>query len=438
MAGGRSVTVVAAATELARDPSRAAALRDAWRALWVSRALVWAAGVAAVAALGRSERWRLFDPSGVTAPLGHPGDVLVAPAARWDAVWYLAIALDGYGDPLRTAFFPLYPLLVRVAGTPAAVVGDDRVAYLLTGVAVSVAALGAGLYVVHRLAALELGPRAARATVWLVALFPTAFAFSAVYTESLFLALSAGALYSGRLGRWRWAGALGALAAATRSTGLALVVPLAILYLWGPRADRPAARGRQGWRPRHALAPEAAWIALVPLGLAAYLGYLAIATGDPLAPFQVQDAWYRELRGPLLGAWDGAVAAWAGARQLLSGSREHVYFTAAGGDPFLVAVHNLGNFIFLAGAAVALVGALRRLPAAYGAWALLAVAAPLSYPVGPEPLASLPRYLAVVFPLHMWLAAWATERGAERIVLAISGAGLIGLTVPFALWEWVA
>jgi hypothetical protein len=170
----------------------------------------------------------------------------------------------------------------------------------------------------------------------------------------------------------------------------------------------------------------------------AYLAYLAIATGDPFAPFSAQDAWYRHFAGPVGGVREGAGAAWEGVRQLASGSREHVYFTAAGGDPIRVAIHNVGDFAFLLLAGVALVGAWRRLPAAYGAWALCAIAVPVSYPVGPEPLASLPRYLAVVFPLHMWLAAWARERRAERLAFALSTGGLIALTAAFAAWEWVA
>ena len=124
------------------DPARAAALRDVWRVLWLSRALV-VAGVAAVAIVGRSARWPLYDPAGLTAPFGALGNVLVAPAARWDTTWYLAITLDGYVEPSRTAFYPLYPLLVRVAGLPGAAVGDDRIAYLLAGIAVSLAAFAA-------------------------------------------------------------------------------------------------------------------------------------------------------------------------------------------------------------------------------------------------------------------------------------------------------
>jgi hypothetical protein len=125
-------------------------------------------------------------------------------------------------------------------------------------------------------------------------------------------------------------------------------------------------------------------------------------------------------------------------RQLASGSREPVYFEPAGGDPFFVAVHNLGDLAFLAFAVVAGVGALRRLPAAYGVWAACALVVPLSFPVGPEPLASLPRYLVVLFPLHMWLAAWAQERRVGRPVLAASTLGLALLTAPFAAWVWVA
>ena len=75
----------------------AAALADAWRALWASRLLVWAAAVVAVLAFGLSGRMHDFDPAGVTTPFGPVGDVLAAPLGRWDSVWYLAIAGAGYG-----------------------------------------------------------------------------------------------------------------------------------------------------------------------------------------------------------------------------------------------------------------------------------------------------------------------------------------------------
>src|SRR3954447_4144598 len=140
----------------AADEASMEALRDVWRALWLSRALVWTAGVAAILTLGRSPRWPQFDPSGLTAPFGGFPHTLVGPAARWDTTWYLAIALDGYTQVKRTAFFPLYPLLVRIVATPFAPLGNIWGAYLLAGIAVSLVAFAAGLYFVHRLTELEL------------------------------------------------------------------------------------------------------------------------------------------------------------------------------------------------------------------------------------------------------------------------------------------
>ena len=171
----------------------------------------------------------------MTAPFGGAADWLVAPAARWDAVWYLAIANDGYRESGRAAFFPLYPLLVAVL---APLTGSPVVA----GIAVSLGALLVGLTILHRLATLEIGADAAGTAVLLLAVFPAAYCFSAIYSESVFLALSVGAIYAARVDRWAWAGVLGMLAASSRSAGVVLVVPLALLYLYGPRG--PAAHRR--------------------------------------------------------------------------------------------------------------------------------------------------------------------------------------------------
>src|ERR671928_1115840 len=255
-----SSTVPVWSSNVTRSPMRigwviamtrpAIALARTWRAVWVSRLLVWGSGAAAAVAFGLSARVQLFDPGAVTRPFGPTGNALVAPFARWDSVWYLAIANDGYpaDDPRRAAFFPLYPLLVRAV---AAVVRERIVA----GVVVSLACFAVALVLLHRLTALELGRAAADEAVWALALFPAAVFFSAVYSEALYLMLSVGCLYAARTGRWAWAGTLGALGAATRSAGVLLVVPLAVMWL--ARTD-----GRARRRLR-----DAAWIALVPAGL---------------------------------------------------------------------------------------------------------------------------------------------------------------------------
>ena len=385
-----------------------AATGDALRALVLSRLLVWVAGAGAAAVWGLSARATTFDPGAVTRPFGGAGaNALVAPLARWDSVWYLAIANDGYpeDDPRRAAFFPLYPLLVRAAAT---VVREP----VLAGALVSVLCFAAALILLHWLTALELGPATARPTLWALALFPGAAFFSAVYSEALYLALSVGCLYAARTGRWAWAGAAGALGAATRSAGVLLVVPLAVMWLM--RADG-APRRRLG---------DAAWIAVVPLGPAAFCAALGLAGGAALAPLHAQELWFRELAGPFVGVWDGTAAAWRGLH--------HLGEPAARADVVL--------FGFLLAAVPAVVGTLRRLPPAYGAYVIAALALPLSYPVGPQPLMSLPRFLAVLFPLFMWLGAWLAEGGTARrvAVLGPSAVGLVAVTAVFATWHWVA
>ena len=148
--------------------------------------------------------------------------------------------------------------------------------------------------------------------------------------------------------------------------------------------------------------------------------------------------WFRHFAGPFGGAWDGTVAAWDGLRQVLHGPPPPLYFTKAGGDALAVAGQNLMLFAFLVLGVAAIVGTLRRLPIAYGAYAIAALAVPLSYPVTPLPLASLPRYQVVLFPLFMWGALWVRRRDLTTEAIGTL-AVLLGLfTAEFATWRFVA
>ena len=403
-----------------------------------------------------------LNPPGVTRGFGSLGDLLAAPAARWDAAWYLVIAHYGYRPDFgaiaasRTAFFPLYPLGLSV-------ISHFGVSPVLAAILLSLTAFALALYGIHRLTTLELthveeerdcahpGGRSsarahagagdvARTAVMVTAFAPMAFYFSAVYSESLYLAISVGVFWCARKGRWGWVGVLGALAAATRNSGLVLMLPAAMLYLYGPREDRaPDYRAALRWRPNYRLRRDFLWLALMPTGLGLYMGYLALSGGDALAPFHAQNVWGRHFAGPYLGVWDGARAAFEGARQLLSFQRHHIYFPIAGGSPFINAGHNLMLLAFLIVAVPAIVGVLRRLPLAYGVYVLAALALPLSYPVTSQPLMSLPRFLVVLFPLSIWLAAWLVEHPRARIpALCASGLLMAVCVAQFATWHWVA
>jgi len=358
-----------------------------------------------------------FDAPAFTHAIADP---VLAPLARWDSVWYLTIADSGYGDSTaRAAFFPLYPLLIRAVGT---VFGGSHAALLVAAFLVSLAAFVAALVLLYRLTELELGRRLARPTLLLLAVFPAAVYFGAPYSESLFLLLAVGAFYAARTDRWAWAGVCAGLASATRSAGLLLVLPLVLIW-WGGRPRRTA---------------DATWLALAPLGIAAYAAWLGLAEGDALRFLDVQEAWSRHLAVPLAGAWDGLVAAFDGVRQLASGSRSPVYFEQAAGDPFRIAAINVMLFATLVFAVIACVGVFRRLPRAYGTWVAASLVLPLTFPVTPQPLMSLPRFVSVLFPVFMWLALVCEERRVTDLVVAGSAVGLGLFTAQYASWHWIS
>jgi hypothetical protein len=211
----------------------------------------------------------------------------------WDSEYYISIALHGYDDPqmralapgsdlgsatvgpkgahpawtsLSYAFFPAYPLAMRVVAWPLTPLGLDPVARVtLAGVLVSLAGTFAAMLAIADLAA---GAEAAgegdslRAAAYLL-VWPASFFMAQVYTEGLFLGLSFGALALARRERWIWAGLLAALATWTRSTGALLMLPLGWMWLAGGGLSRLRARPIFGELLRLAAvgAPAAAYLA---------------------------------------------------------------------------------------------------------------------------------------------------------------------------------
>src|ERR671916_691165 len=95
---------------------------------------------------------------------------------------------------------PLYPLLMR---SFAELFGGPVTwgALSVWGPLISLAALPFALFFVYRIAEEHWDSGVARGAVLALALFPTAFFLNAAYTESLFLALSAGSLWAARVRR---------------------------------------------------------------------------------------------------------------------------------------------------------------------------------------------------------------------------------------------
>ncbi|MCA3749178.1 MAG: hypothetical protein IN808_08600 [Rubrobacter sp.] len=358
--------------------------------------------------------WLLPQAEPAGDPLGPPG--LLSYWARWDGAWYSEIAAEGYGEraPQSTAFFPLYPLLLRVgisAGLGPAV----------WGVALSLAFTLLALYFVYRISERLYGLRAARAATLCLAFFPTAFFLNAVYTEALFLALSAGSLWAGLVRRdLLLAGLLGALAAATRNLGVLLALPL--LFEW--------------WRCRRELGPRSlAGVALVPAGLLGYMAFLWARFGDPLLFAGQQSYWGRALTAPSVTARMAWEAAAEGAGYLLQPS---ALFLDTSPTPALAASNAL-NAIFLVLLLALLGAAIAVLPPGLSAYTLLGAALPLLTPSPSFPLMSLPRFMLGLFPLFLVLGVLLSRsRTALLAWLAASATAGAALTAMFVTWRWVA
>ena len=320
---------------------------------------------------------------------------LLAVWGRWDAVHYLDIAMQGY-QGTDMAFFPLYPFLIRVLGS---LIGN----HLVAGLVISNVSFFFGLLFLYKLLAHEFSRSVARHAIFYVSIFPSAVFFSAVYTESLFFMLTVASFYYMRAHRWWLAGAIGFFAALTRVEGVLLLVPF--LIEWASEYKPYYLRGLKNLMAA----------GLIPLGLAVYMGYLWVLTGDPLYFSHVQSHWDRQFAPP----WVSVINAF------------HKIAHAMQGQTVANQVLEI-SFTFLMIAV--LIAGWRRLRPSYIAYMALSILIPMST----SSLMSMPRFALVLFPMFAILARWGEKPWVNNIIVAFS-LPLLGLfTVLFADWYWVA
>ena len=344
--------------------------------------------------------------------------------ARWDGGQYLAIATEGYdlNAPERTAFFPLFPLLIRLG----AALGGPPASW---GVLVSLVATFFALCFLYRIAEKHWGLKVARATVLTFAFFPTAFFLNAVYTEALFVALSAGSFWAANVRRdLLLAGVLGALAAATRNLGVLLIIPLGYEWLRNRREF--------GWR-------GALGVGIVPVGLAGYMTFLWIRFGDPFITMAQQRLhWFRAPTNPLTTLKNAWTAAGEGMRHIFNPTS--LFFDQLDQplpEAALEASHTVDLaflFLFLVLIGVGWVVVPLEL---LGLWAytFCIVMLPLIYAGGWSPLLSLPRYALDAFLLFFVLGYLLSySRLALYLWLFVSGGLGAGLAALFVTGHWVA
>jgi hypothetical protein len=415
-----------------------AGLRRAWAsearrivlpAFVASRTMVLAVGFFAVVLVG-------YAPG--APPFRVSRNEFVNLPVRWDAGWYLQLALDGYDyhpeyRPERQqniAFFPAYPLIVRFGaswlGSRSTAFGDEirgnRVEWeyfqhrriILSSMIVSLGAFAWALVYLFRLARETLDSDAAVGAVLVACAYPYALFFGAIYTESLFLLTSIAAFYHLRRDEWVTAAVWGLVAGLTRPNGCLLSIPLAVIALQRAHAILPegvaqttgARVARLAWGLAAAAAPG--------VGMLLFSAYLWQLTGRPLAWMDAHQAW-------------GRVATDV---QALFGNRASFIVTEGAYSYATSQPIELINAVPTLLALALVVPIVRRLGLAFGLFIVLMLVPPLFRGA----FLSLGRVTSTLFPLFLY--AGLVFRGHSRSTLLVVLAGLQAfLAILFFTWR---
>jgi Gpi18-like mannosyltransferase len=325
--------------------------------------------------------------------------------ARWDSNYYLQIAQSGYSyHGSETAFFPLYPLAIRL-GSALLPVSAVTWGYVLSNLFFLLA--GCLLWeAVER----EHGGAVAWGTIVLLDFFPTSVFFSAIYSESLFLLFSVLVYVFTIRQRYVLAALCAGLAGLTRVNGVFLaLIPLAELLRTRPLQFRRRA---------------AALAVIAGLGPALFGAYLWITQGSPFQFARVQQSFERSLTWPWKTVFDSAAVALVG-----YGGNAANWFMR------VVSLEDLGA---LALVIVSTVLAWKRLRAGLMIYQVVSLIFFLSnhgpYAYG---LWSFSRYIVILFPMYMAYAlALEDHPRLKWTVWVVSAAALLFVTAWFSGNHW--
>ncbi|CAN5369726.1 hypothetical protein BH09CHL1_BH09CHL1_35450 [soil metagenome] len=363
---------------------------------------------------------------------------IVGPMRLWDGLWYKQIAEKGYEYcSANAAFWPLLPWVMRY-GHDLFGLQPEVIGYIFTNLCF----LGS-LIVINQLLRMDFSSELTRKALWGMALFPTAFFFTAVYTEAPFLFFASLCLLCARKGEWLAAGVVGFLAAITRSQGIMLLAPLGVLLIQ-----------QNGTIPSKWM--RTAPLAAIPVLGPVLFGWRLREDGWSWRAFiDVQGQWNRASELP----WKTFECATRGCTLIVDAYDKKTPYLARGDDwswfgdlvrhPSLNLVtsfqwrNTLANsdtlelvatLLFIG---LAVVG-LFKLPLWQSAYVLPPLIVPLFQPSSVHPLMSMPRFVLVLFPLFVVLGMFIEGRWTKTIAVLVSTAMLVLLTIQFSTWYWVS
>jgi hypothetical protein len=236
---------------------------------WVGVMLGYQALVTARLELARPDRALNWTPAETAAGSQddklYLNDPFLNRHVSWDSEFYLAIALGGYEDPniqrvgesfgtssgptfwpfvipeqaaprpgisLSYAFFPFYPMVIRLFSLPLSIFGLNPIATAsLAGVVVSLLGTLAAMLALFEMGRTEIDDGGGLRAAFYLLIYPGSLFLAQIYTEGLFVGLAFSSLVLVRRGHRGWAALLAVFATFTRAVGVMLVIPLLISWV---------------------------------------------------------------------------------------------------------------------------------------------------------------------------------------------------------------
>jgi hypothetical protein len=317
--------------------------------------------------------------------------------ANMDGVHYLSIAQNGYFQ-YEQAFFPLYPILIRIIGN---ILGGN---FLFAGLLISNGFFLLGLSVLYKLLIVEGLKSNSKWIIGFLLLFPTSFFFGSVYTEGPFFFLTVTFFYFLKQKKWWLCGLVGFFTGLTRLPGIFLSVVL-IYEIWVNNKNR--------FKISNFLP-----VILCGSGLLLYMGYLYSTVHDPLFFFHVQPIFGANRSGNEIIFLPQVLFRYI--KIFLTASISYDYFIA------------LLEFVSFGLATYMLIKHRKKIPVSYQIFSWLVIITPTLT----GSLSSFPRYFLNIFPLFIALSF--ESRRMKILLLAVSIPLLVICTIFYFRGYFIA
>ncbi len=315
----------------------------------------------------------------------------------WDTQWYLRLAEEGYSinpqqasDVQTWGFFPMLPLLMWLFSF----IFQNKI---LTGLIISNTASFISIIYLYNLLKVEYSERISKRTVLYSLIFPTAFFFSMIYTESLFFMFTIMSFYYMRKDNIKLASLFGMCSALTRFIGILIIIPLIVEHL-------------KFTKDKLRIKKKIIWLFTIPLGTLLYFTYMKITTGYFFSYFSANTFWGR--------------SAFSLTSIIETFTQLHLHY------PRYSMVDIITSVIFL----VLLYFIYRKLKLSYFIYCAYVVLIPLSS----GSFMSMPRMILVGFPFFLYFALLGENKYWNYFFISVFSILLTISTVMFVNHYWVA